>query len=242
MILVFVAFSILIAFTVVDRHQLTTICTKSREDWILDAVGLFFQGIAIPWLQIAVVYQLYSYLLPSDRASFHLPAFAAFLLSFVAVDYIYYWNHRLLHSPWLWKLHLVHHTMTNMDVLGTSRNTLWTSFFIVYLWIHALFIYLLADPTWYILGASLTSALDLWRHSAIAPTSKSLIYRCLSPWLILPQDHAWHHSSDLSGANYGANFKIWDKIHGTYYQSDRLPNSLGIETNLTLAQKLFQPR
>jgi sterol desaturase/sphingolipid hydroxylase (fatty acid hydroxylase superfamily) len=250
-ILVFFTFSLLIVFTVVDRRRFVTICLKSREDWILDAVGLFFQGIVIPWLQIAVVYQVYYYLLPSDRSSFHLPAIAAFLLSFVAVDYIYYWNHRLLHSRWLWKLHLVHHTMTEMDVLGTSRNTIWTSFFIVYLWIHALFIYLLADPTWYIFGVSLTSALDLWRHSAIAPQSKSLLYRYLSPWLIFPQDHAWHHSSNTgdrprwregSCGNYGANFKLWDKIHGTCYQSDRMPVSLGVETNLALAQKLFYPR
>jgi sterol desaturase/sphingolipid hydroxylase (fatty acid hydroxylase superfamily) len=240
--LIFLFFAILTTIAVTDRQRFATICAKSREDWILDGIGLFFQGIAIPWLQVAVVYQLYSYLLPRDRSSFHLPAIAAFLLSFVVVDYLYYWNHRLLHYRWLWQLHLVHHTMTEMDVLGTSRNTIWTSFFILYLWIHALFIYLLSDPMWYILGASLTSVLDLWRHSAIAPESNTIIYRLLSPWLILPQDHAWHHSSDRICGNYGANFKLWDKIHGTCYESDRLPHSLGIETNLTLVQKLFYPR
>jgi sterol desaturase/sphingolipid hydroxylase (fatty acid hydroxylase superfamily) len=237
---VFIAFAILMVLTVANKRQLATLRAKSREDWILDAVGLFFQGVIIPLLQIAVVYQLYKYFLPASSGCLNLPFFAAFFLSFVFVDYLYYWNHRLLHSRWLWPFHMVHHTMTEMHVLGTSRNTLWTSFLIIYLWIHALFIYLLQDPTWYIAGGSLSSALDLWRHSANAPAPGGLLYRLLSGLLILPQTHAWHHASTHSG-NYGANLNIWDRIHGTYYECDRIPTSLGIKTNLTLIQKLFYP-
>jgi hypothetical protein len=55
------------------------------------------------------------------------------------------------------------------------------------LWVHALFIYLLQDSSWYVAGVSLSSALDLWRHSIFTPKPTSLIYRCLSPWLILPR-------------------------------------------------------
>ena len=36
---------------------------------------------------------------------------------------------------------------TDMDLLGTSRNTLWASFLMIYLWVHALFIYSLQDPS-----------------------------------------------------------------------------------------------
>jgi sterol desaturase/sphingolipid hydroxylase (fatty acid hydroxylase superfamily) len=128
-----------------------------------------------------------------------------------------------------------------MDVLGTSRNTLWTSLFIVYLWVHSFFIYLLQDSTWYVLGVSLTSALDLWRHSNFGITGKSWLYYCLYSWLILPQDHAWHHASHENGGNYGANLKIWDKIHGTYLDYDDFPDSLGVETKLSLSQKLLLP-
>ncbi|NJL11283.1 MAG: sterol desaturase family protein, partial [Calothrix sp. SM1_7_51] len=162
-------------------------------------------------------------------------------LSFIFVDYLYYWNHRLFHTDWLWFVHQVHHTVTVMDVLGTSRNTLWTSFLIIYLWIHSLFIYLLSDPSWYIFGVSLTCALDLWRHSRIAPEPTSLIYKLISEWLTLPQDHAQHHCSDNGGANYGANFKIWDKIHSTYRTNNDLPESLGTKSNLSIIQKLFLP-
>ncbi len=239
--LVFFTFVILLALTVTNSKQPFLWRKKSREDWFLDGIGLFFQGIVIPFLQITVVYQLYQLLLPHTRASINLYPIAAFLLSFVFVDYLYYWNHRLFHTRKLWFMHQVHHTVTQMDVLGTSRNTLWTSFFIIYLWIHSLFLYLLQDSYWYILGISLSSALDLWRHSNFTPKVNSWLYHCLSPWLILPQDHCWHHSTNCDRGNYGANFKLWDKIHGTYYKSDHLPDSLGIDNSLSFAKKLFLP-
>lgn len=239
--LVFFTFCTLLAAIAIGDRQLTFFHRKSNEDWILDTVGLFFQGILIPLLQLGIVYKLYQYCLPNLHNSYSLHPTVAFIASFAVVDYFYYWNHRLFHTKLLWRIHQVHHTVTEMDVLGTSRNTLWTSFLIIYLWVHSLFIYSLQDPSWYVLGVSLTSALDLWRHSNFNIQPTSIIYRCLSPWLILPQDHAWHHANDCIQGNYGANLKLWDRIHRTYFESDKLPDRLGVETNLSLIQKLFLP-
>jgi sterol desaturase/sphingolipid hydroxylase (fatty acid hydroxylase superfamily) len=69
----------------------------------------------------------------------------------------------------------------------------------------------------------------------------NILLPILSPWLILPQDHNWHHSRENKNCNYGANLKIWDKIHGTYYQNQALPQNLGINTSLNLFQKLLFP-
>ncbi|MEC4816262.1 MAG: sterol desaturase family protein [Scytonema sp. PMC 1069.18] len=239
--LVFFAFFILLILTAVDDKKLTLFQVKKYEDWFLDAIGLFFQGIIIPGLQISFVFFFYQHFLSDTRSILRLHPLAAFCLSFVFVDYLYYWNHRLFHTRWLWFAHQVHHTVTIMDVLGTSRNTLWTSFLIIYLWVHSLFIYLLQDSTWYLLGVSVSSALDLWRHSEISLKPTSMAYNLLSSWLILPQDHAWHHATECIQGNYGANLKLWDKIHGTYYECDRSPNSLGIDLKLTLIQKLVFP-
>jgi sterol desaturase/sphingolipid hydroxylase (fatty acid hydroxylase superfamily) len=224
--------------TQTGRTQLTS---KYLEDWLLDGMGLLVQGILIPLLQATLVYSFYRHVLPIPPGYFKVSPVLAFLLSFVLVDYLYYWNHHLLHSQVLWPVHQVHHTVTQMDVLGTSRNTLWTSFLIIYLWIHPLFFYMLSDSTAYLLGVSLTSALDLWRHSSATISSKSWIYRCLCPWLILPQDHTWHHSSEATHCNYGANLKLWDRLHKTYVGSNTLPSTLGIVTPITLAQKLLFP-
>jgi sterol desaturase/sphingolipid hydroxylase (fatty acid hydroxylase superfamily) len=239
--MVFLAFSLLILLTVASRTGLDSLWSKSWNDWILDAVGLIMQGILIPILQVAVLYNFYFLLMPTLHNSLVLNPVTALLLSFVGVDYLYYWNHRLLHTRSLWQLHLIHHTVSSMDVLGTSRNTVWTSFLIVYLWIHSLFIYTLQDPSWYMIGVSLTSVLDLWRHSEFSPRLNSWLYTFLNPWLILPQDHAWHHASEAMACNFGANFKLWDRIHGTYYERDRIPKSLGIKNDLTLWQRLIYP-
>ncbi|OCQ99785.1 sterol desaturase [Oscillatoriales cyanobacterium USR001] len=239
--LVFVAFIGLVTWTICHQSSRNQIKTKCFEDWLLDITGMFVQGILIPLLQATIIYQLYRHWLPTWQGYFHIPLIFTFLLSFIVVDYLYYWNHRLLHSTFFWNIHQVHHTVTCMDVLGTSRNTIWASFLIIYLWIHSWFIYLLKDPTGYLLGVSLTSALDLWRHSQLIISSNSWLYRFLSPWLILPQDHAWHHSSQFFNCNYGANLKLWDRLHGTYYNNDRLPNRIGITTSLTLTQKLLFP-
>lgn len=239
--LVVAIFWLLMALTATNARQFAAIGAKTKEDWILDLTGLFVQGLLIPLLQFTLVLQLYHFALPALQDRFAFSAGTIFLLGFVFVDYLYYWNHRLLHSRWLWNLHKVHHTMTDRDVLGTSRNTVWTSFLIIYLWIHPFFIYCLAEPSWYILAISFTSALDLWRHSAIEPTPGSFFYRLLSPWLILPKDHAWHHAASTTIGNYGANFKLWDKLHGTYYPSRHLPNHLGIQTKLSFVQKLTFP-
>ena len=239
-LLVFIAFISLVGWTIFNKSTRNKLKKKCFQDWLLDSAGLVFQGILIPLFQVILIYQL-SCLLIMPQKCLNLPIILSFILSFVGVDYIYYWNHRLLHCSFLWKIHRVHHTISYMDVLGTSRNTLWASFLIIYLWIHSWFIYILTDPTGYLLGVSLTSALDLWRHSQLIIPSNSWLYRFLSPWLILPQDHAWHHSSQCFNYNYGANLKLWDRLHGTYYNNSQLPTEIGIKTSLSLTQKLLFP-
>lgn len=240
-LIIFVSFVGLVGWTISDKVGRTQLKLKSSEDWLLDGIGLTIQGMLIPLLQGTVIYWLYKHLLPNHQGNFHLSPILTFIISFVLIDYLYYWNHRLLHIKLLWQVHQVHHTVTQMDVLGTSRNTIWTSFLIIYLWIHTLFLYLLNDPTGYLLGVSLTSALDLWRHSRLIISANSWLYKLVFPWLILPQDHAWHHCSEIFNCNYGANFKIWDKLHGTYYESKKLPSVIGISTELSLRQKLLFP-
>ncbi len=214
---------------------------KPGSDWVLDGVGLLIQGVAIPVLQVTVMGYLWAWALPTWESTLTLPWAVQGAISFVGVDYLYYWNHRLLHSQWLWPLHQVHHTVTEMDVLGTSRNTVWSSFFIVYLWVHGLMLYLLDHPSSYLLGISLTAALDLWRHSRFSPPPQHWLCSWLSPWLILPRDHAQHHSTFHQNCNFGANFSLWDKIHGTAEQTTAHHEKLGIPVHLSIMQQLIAP-
>lgn len=195
---------------------------RDRGAWVVDASGLVIQGIiaaALVWL------------VPYRRGMIDIPFLPAFLISFVAVDYAYYWNHRLLHGA-LWRWHAVHHTASRLDVVVTSRNTLWTPLLIVYLWAGAAAVLLLRDPSGFLLGLSLTAVLDLWRHSPLIPPPP--LRRALSWIVVTPHEHAWHHSRSRTDVNFGANLTLWDRLHGTFEASDALPAQLGLELPVTL--------
>jgi sterol desaturase/sphingolipid hydroxylase (fatty acid hydroxylase superfamily) len=241
MLLVFIVFWGLTIATFWGRSGWQLLHQRSRSSWILDAIGLFVQGFVIPILQVVVIGKLCGWIFPGWQGTIVLSPILGFLLNFVAIDYLYYWNHRLLHGKALWPLHQVHHSVTAMDVLGTSRNTLWTSFLIVYLWVNGLFVYLLADARGYLLGVSVTAALDLWRHSRFTIGRETGLYRWLSPWLMLPQDHCWHHGRAVVGCNFGANLKVWDRLHGTVLSGENVPGDLGVAIEFSLVRLLLFP-
>ena len=111
----------------------------------------------------------------------------------------------------------------------------------VYVWVNGAFVFLLADPRWFLLGAAVSAALDLWCHSRLGPRPDSALARVLGAVLILPSDHAWHHATDVIGHNFGANLSWWDRLHGTLYRPGRAPDALGVDDGLTLGQRLFRP-
>ena len=228
MVLVFVSFWVLFLASVWPRAARARLLAKSRGDLWLDLIGLGVQGAAVPAAQLYGLPLVLGALAPSLAGAIHLPPVAAFAANFVAVDALYYYNHRLLHARALWRTHVVHHTLTEMDVLGTSRNTVWTPALIVYLWVNGAMLFLLADPSFFALSMSVTAALDLWRHSRVAPKIGTRLHRALALVLITPHEHAWHHSTDDLGCNYGANLSVWDRLHGTYRSPAHAPTSLGV--------------
>lgn len=234
-------FVLLMVRTAAAPETRARLAAKPAADWVLDLAGLLVQGTLVPLGQAWLAGHLLAGAFPGLAGSVAVPAPVGFLLAFVGVDYLYYWNHRLLHAPAFWAVHRVHHTMRDRDVLGTSRNTLWSSLFILYLWVHAAAFFLLADPRGYLAGVAATSCLDLWRHGAASPAPGGALHRVLSPWLILPDDHAWHHAAGRERGNYGANLKLWDRLHGTLHEAAGPPDELGIPDGLSLAGRLFWP-
>lgn len=214
---------------------------KTGFEWILDGSNLFIQGFLIPILRIVLVFNLLEKLWPEGRGLLMISPFWGFILCFIGVDYLYYWNHRLLHHKKLFRIHWVHHTVKKMDVLATSRNTLWTSFLLVYLWINGLLLYITDFNQGLIWGMSLTACLDLWKHSTFLQGHLRL-QRWLSHYLLLmtPLDHAWHHASKLN-YNFGANLNLFDRLHGTYCAEKQYPEHLGIQSPLRPWQMLIYP-
>jgi len=235
----FTAFWILMIATALVSGGASVFFNRKKDDWLLDGISLLVQGALIPLLQVFLVATWLTQFQPDLAKTLVLEPWVAFGLCFVGVDYLYYWNHRILHTKALWPVHLVHHTAHQMDVLTTSRNTVWSSLLIVYLWLNGTVVYLLADPAPYAAAITLTAVLDLWRHSPLNP--KGLIRDALGSFLILPRDHAWHHSQDVYDVNFGANLNWWDKLHGTWHLSQQEPKELGVKTNISLVSRLLWP-
>lgn len=214
------------------------ISSRTPSDWAIDMTGLVVQSLVVPWAEIAVLCAGLATIAPEWRGAVHLPAWAAFLLNFVVVDYAYYWNHRLLHGA-LWRAHVVHHTAERLDIWVTSRNTVWTPVLIVYLWLNATALFLLADPAPFAVAALITAALDVWRHSEMYPRERSAWFEAVGTLLLTPRDHAWHHSRSGFNRNFGANLGLWDRVHGTFYEAPEAPRDLGIPLGWSFMQKLL---
>jgi sterol desaturase/sphingolipid hydroxylase (fatty acid hydroxylase superfamily) len=191
--------------------------------------------------QTYIVYRLFDFIIPQFKGGVSINPVLAFCLNFVLVDYLFFLTHKAFHGNKLWGFHVLHHSSTYMDIIVSSRNTVWTSFLFPYLWFNAFFLFILQDKSAYLIAVSLSAVLDLWRHSYLCPSRDSLFYKLIGTIMITPMDHAWHHSRSRSRVNFGANLNIWDKMHGTFYSGSEFPDDLGFELKGSLFTKLFRP-
>ncbi len=212
-ILIFMTFSALAIISFVHDEARAATMSRSKEEWTVDITGLFIQGILIPAFPLLIVPVLFT-LFPTYGGKIELDSFFQFILSFLVVDYLYYWNHRLFHKKTFWSIHRLHHSSRHLDIFATSRNSLVTSFMFVYVWAQIFALFFFKDASAFMLGLGLTFAMDLWRHSGVRHPEP--IAKALNWFLIMPDQHVVHHSLTGRTKNYGANFCWWDKAHGTY--------------------------
>lgn len=236
-LIVFSVFWLLTAFGLCKSHTRQHFLSRTRADWLIDVTGLAIQGFLIPLAQTALAFYFWPLIGGPLAGSLQLNMLSSFIIQFVIIDYIYYWNHRLLHRPWFWSFHVLHHSTRSLDVWATSRNSLITPLFFVYIWAHSFFIFLLQDARPFLLAAAVGAALDLWRHSSMKLPKR--FESLLGTFLILPRHHAWHHSRRHHSKNFGANFSIWDRIHGTLHEVKAWPDSTGVHVPLKQLTKLW---
>lgn len=234
-------FSFLILWTISSARRRDLLLKKKIDYWFIDLLSLFIQGTVVPLAQTYLLFRGLNYIFPTLQSSLELNPIIAFSVNFVVVDYLYYLTHKALHRDGLWGFHLVHHTAESMDIFVSSRNSVWTTFLMPYVWINAIFLFLLRDKTAFLISMSASAMLDLWRHSEFMTEAKGSFHRFLAILLITPYEHGLHHSRSQSRVNFGANLNLWDKIHGTYMIAREMPQDLGFEIKSDFKTKLFFP-
>ncbi|MFP5387494.1 MAG: sterol desaturase family protein [Bacteriovoracia bacterium] len=237
-ILLFITFSSLTLLILLNEEKRKLTFSRNRDEWTADIFGLLIQGIAIPAFPFFVV-PLSATMLPSLHGRFDVHPVAQFLLSFVLVDYLYYWNHRFFHGRKFWAIHRLHHSSRHLDLFATSRNSFITSFLFVYVWAQIGGMLLLKDSTPFMMGLAVTFALDLWRHSG--HSQPDLVKNLFGWFLILPEQHVFHHSLTGRTKNYGANLNWWDKLHGTYSEKIIANRELEKISGKNIWSELFIP-
>ena len=189
-------------------------------------IGLFIIGSVVDTLVLPI--GIYAFALsqaPGFVSRMGLPFAIEVLLTFLVLDLWRYWEHRFFHRiPWLWRVHLVHHSDTQIDVTTSERHhpleyilgTVVMMALIAALGLPA------AAVGVYLLAATVVA---LYSHAnlRLEPSLDRLVRRLV----VTPSQHAVHHS-DLqpeTDSNYGSVLTVWDRLFGTYVdpQDARIP-------------------
>lgn len=152
---------------------------------------------------------------------YQLPFWLAVLVSVIALDFIIYLQHVLVHAvPALWRLHRVHHADLDYDVTTGARFH--PLEIILSMLIKFAAIVVLGPPVVaVVLFEVILNAMAMFNHGNVRlPLA---LDRVIRKFLVTPDMHRVHHSveDDEANSNFGFNLSIWDRLFGTYREQPR---------------------
>lgn len=152
---------------------------------------------------------------------YQIPLFASIVISVVAMDFIIYLQHIMMHAvPVLWRVHRVHHADLDYDL--TTGIRFHPIEIILSMLIKAAVILLLGPPVLAVVVFEvLLNAAAMFNHSNIQlPSGLDQVLRWV---LVTPDMHRVHHSTkkDEANSNFGFNLSWWDILFGTYRDQPR---------------------
>jgi len=152
---------------------------------------------------------------------FQIPFVLAVVISVVAMDFIIYLQHVMVHAvPALWRLHRVHHADLDYDVTTGARFH--PIEIILSMLIKFATIVVLGPPVVaVIIFEILLNATAMFNHGNIRlPKGIDQVLR----WMVVTPDmHRVHHSveDDEANSNFGFSLPLWDRLFGTYRDQPR---------------------
>ena len=200
----------------------------------LAGLGLLIGNFMIGLLTKSSIFFLYIYLYQFKFITVNelLPTWAVWIVTFVMIDFVYYWYHRFSHRVrFMWAVHMNHHSSEEMNFTVSLRQAWFgpitkVPFFIVMPLIGF-------DP---IITAVAGVASTLW--GVIGHTQWIRRLGVLEYILVTPSSHIVHHGSNecYIDKNYGNLLIVWDRLFGTFAEEIE-PVRFGIRENV----KTFNP-
>lgn len=199
----------------------------ARPDYVAEFTAALVDGPVLSSLTKIVAFWLITLAPQYADGLGRWPLLAQFAVFFIINDFGRYWLHRWYHEfNWLWRIHRVHHTVTEMDALSTFRVHVLEG--VIKYGLLVLPFHLSGVSRWVILAYSSIDILKgFWHHANLRTYIGRLNYLLNSAEL-----HWWHHSVDERGqrANYGSTLSIWDWLFGTaYWPKGKWPERIGVE-------------
>ena len=153
------------------------------------------------------------------------PKWLQFFEALLVADVVYYWLHRVFHTPRYWKIHAIHHSSTHVDWLSAKRghplNSAGNRLF------PALTVLFLGFPPTVIGSWAISLVLwDMMIHANLNWTFGPLKYFVSSPVF-----HRWHHTTEREAQdkNFAGMFPFLDLLFGTFYMpKGKLPLEFGV--------------
>ncbi len=141
------------------------------------------------------------------------------------LDFVIYWQHRVFHRySFLWRIHLMHHIDSDVDVTTALRfhpieillSALWKIAAVIVAGAPALSVMLFE--------VILTSAAMFNHGNVKLPASADAVLRA---FLITPDVHRIHHSTKRNevNSNYGFFLSWWDRLFRSYTPQPQLGHS-----------------
>ena len=195
----------------------------------LAGFGLLFGNVSISLLTKSSIFffSLFIYQFKLITINEIFPAWLVWPLTFIVIDFIYYWYHRCSHRiRFLWAVHMNHHSSEEMNFTVALRQPWFgpltkVPFFAVMPLIGF-------DPIITAIAGAVSTLYGLLTHTKWVNKLSFLEYI-----LITPSHHRVHHGSNENyiDKNYGNLLIIWDKIFGTYAEEKEKVN-YGIRENV----------
>lgn len=160
----------------------------------------------------------------------NMPLWFQFIVYFIFADFIEWGVHNLLHRiPWMWEFHKLHHSIRELDWIGSFRFH-WMEIIIYRSFKYFPLVILGIDGQVILWIAIIATLIGHLNHANIKTDWGILRYVFNSPRL-----HVWHHDTVLhgkAGQNYAIVLSVWDWLFKTiYYPKDTdSPEELGFDT------------
>ena len=161
-----------------------------------------------------------------------LPIWMVWIITFVMIDFVYYWYHRCSHRVrFLWAVHMNHHSSEEMNFTVSLRQAWFGSLTKVPFFIFMPLVGF--DP---LITAVAGVASTLW--GVVGHTQWINKLGPIEYIFVTPSSHRVHHGSneEYLDKNYGNLLIIWDRFFGTY-EEEKDKVIYGIRNNV----KTFNP-